>query len=156
MVSQPSLGSAKWASPTWKYLLGTDSLCSLFFQWVFCCNIQGSDWARSFSRGRAEPHSQLVSNSEGKAALAIISYSCTHNTTEKNKFLQKTKFTLKHHEKLQQDCLCPCVPSLLDTHAAPDPLSCKHTESVTCENGPDLSNMSSALPAPHQIERSFM
>lgn len=155
MVSQPSLGFAKWVSLTWKYLLGRDSLFSLFFQWVFCCNIQGSYRARSFFRSRAELHSQLAFNSEGKAArVLIISYGGIHRPT-KNVFIKLSS----HSNTVKQLChdhLCHCLPSLSLIHIMHQTHSLANTESVTCENVPDLLNTRSVPPAPNQTERSFM
>ena len=115
MVSQPSLGFAKWVSLTWKYLLGRDCLFYLFFQWVFCCDVQGSCWARSFFKRRAEIHSQLAFNCEGKAAyVLVVSYSCTHAPI-KNVFM-KWNSCLNTIKKLHQDHLCHCLPSFSLIH----------------------------------------
>lgn len=153
MVSQPSLGFAKWVSLTWKYLLGRDSLFCLFFQSVFCCNIQGSYWARCFSgEGLNYTHSLPLTV---KGRLLMSSYTCIHTPT-KNGFIKWSSHsdTVK---TLHQDHFCHCLPSLSLIHALrPDSLVCKHTGSVTRENVPNLSNMSSVPPAPNQIERSFM
>lgn len=58
------------------------------------------------------------------------------------------KFTFKHCEKTPSGPpLSLSALTLFDTRTAPDSLAFKHTESVTCENVPDLSNMSS-FPQP--------
>lgn len=123
MVSQPSLGFAKRVSLTWKYLLGRDSLFSLFFQWEFCCNSHvGPD---PFSgEGLNYTHSLPVTV-KGRLLMSLLLLTAAYIHQLKN--LHKIKFTFKHRKKTPLGPpLSLSALTLFDLYTASDSLTCKH------------------------------